>query len=139
RFGSHASMRKKLHKSMPPLEKKEEVLSKSSSNLNSGMIQNGFQRLPRNGHLKQFFFQKGSRDARHGSILIWSFQYDGDVYVCGCSAPGKVPLSGSSPTAVYETFDGQHFISETELCQALIKIMSTSPSYGKGSTMSKMT
>ncbi|GIY04035.1 hypothetical protein CDAR_31251, partial [Caerostris darwini] len=47
-----------------------------------------------------------------------------------CSAPGKgssrspskVPLSSSSTAAVYETFDGQHYSSETELCQALMKM-----------------
>ncbi|GIX98679.1 hypothetical protein CEXT_62771 [Caerostris extrusa] len=39
-----------------------------------------------------------------------------------CSEPGKVPLSSSSPAAVYETFDGQHYSSETELCQALMKM-----------------
>ncbi|GIX71796.1 hypothetical protein CDAR_411691 [Caerostris darwini] len=47
-----------------------------------------------------------------------------------CSAPGKgssrspskVPLSSSSTAAVYETFDGQHYSNETELCQALMKM-----------------
>ncbi|GIX83097.1 hypothetical protein CDAR_237501 [Caerostris darwini] len=47
-----------------------------------------------------------------------------------CSAPGKgssrspskVPLSSSSTDAVYETFHGQHYSSETELCQALMKM-----------------
>ncbi|GFR33054.1 uncharacterized protein TNCT_499951, partial [Trichonephila clavata] len=35
RFGSHASMRKKLHKSMPPLEKKCEFEKKNDSDSDS--------------------------------------------------------------------------------------------------------
>ncbi|GFT09422.1 uncharacterized protein NPIL_199861 [Nephila pilipes] len=35
RFGSHASMRKKLHKSMPPLEKKSELEKKNDSDSDS--------------------------------------------------------------------------------------------------------
>ncbi|GFX86698.1 transposable element Tcb2 transposase [Trichonephila clavipes] len=35
RFGSHASMRKKLHKSMPPLEKKSEFEKKNDSDSDS--------------------------------------------------------------------------------------------------------
>ncbi|GIX71129.1 hypothetical protein CEXT_486771 [Caerostris extrusa] len=36
-------------------------------------------------------------------------------------SPSKVPLSSSSPAAVYETFDGHHYSSETER-QALMKM-----------------